>query len=59
LRGFSSWGDKRRVRIMSLDMLFPLVDSERGAKTRLTDIYNAAKKLKECADTYWPFATRQ
>lgn len=58
-RGFSSWGDKRRVRIMSLDMLFPLVDSERGARTRLTNIFNTAKTLKRCADTYWPFATRQ
>ena len=58
-RGFSSWGDKRRVRIMSLDMLFPLADSERGARTRLTNIFNTAKTLKRCADTCWPFAPKQ
>ena len=58
-RGYSTWGDKRRVRTMSLDMLWPLVDSERGARTRLLNIFNAAKRLKWCCDTHWPFAPKR
>jgi len=58
-RGFSSWGDKRRVRIMSIDTLLPLIDSERGARTRLADIFKAAKRVKRCHDAYWPFLSKQ
>ena len=58
-QGYSSWGDTRRVRIMSLDALLPLVDSERGARTRLADIFKAAKRTKRCLGTHWPFLQKQ
>ena len=47
-----------RVRIMSLDMLLPLVDGDRGARARLTQIVAAAKRQKPCRDTLWHLPTK-
>ena len=53
LRWDADGAQPSRVRVMSLDMLFPLVDGERGARARLTQIVAAAKKHEHCGDVDW------
>ena len=48
---------RNRIRILSLDMLLPIVDGERGARTRLTQIVEAAKRKKVCPGVWWHLPT--
>ena len=46
------------INVMSPDMLFPLVDGERGARARLAQIVAAAKKHERCGDADWHWSGR-
>ena len=58
LRWDTDGAQPSRVRVMSLDMLFPLVDGERGARARLTQIVAAVKKHEHCGDVDWHWSGR-
>ena len=58
LRWDADGSQPSRVRVMSLDMLFPLVDGERGARARLTQIVAAVKKHEHCGDVDWHWSGR-
>ena len=58
LRWDANGAQPSRVHVMSLDMLFPLVDGERGARARLTQIVAAAKKHDRCGDADWHWVGR-
>ena len=44
---------RKRLRVLSLDRVLPLVDGTRGARARLTQIVAAAKRQKHCLDPWW------
>lgn len=44
---------RKRLRVLSLDKLLPLVDEARGAKTRVMQIVAAAKRQRRCFDPWW------
>ena len=44
---------RKRLRVLSLDVLLPIVDGERGARARLTQIVTAAKRQNHCFDPWW------
>lgn len=54
---WSGWRERNptqeRLRVLSVDRLLPLVDGERGARSRLTQIVATAKRQKPCNDVWW------
>ena len=48
-----------RLRILSLDMVLPIVDGVRGARARLAQIVAYAKRQKPCRNALWHLPTNR